>query len=62
MSEEKKEALRFKRRMRKKKKGKVLTYSGNSTLYTDMKKDNIANKKECVFDSQIHIETGLENK
>ena len=46
----------------KTKKGKVLTYSGNRTLYTDIKKDNIADKKECVFDSQTHIETGLENK
>lgn len=62
ISEEKRAALRFKRQIRKRKKRKALTYSGNITLYTDIKKDNIGNKKECVFDSQDHIETGSENK
>ncbi len=66
ITEEKKEILRYKRRMRKKefrrKNGKALAYSGNTTLYTDIKKDNIGDRKEGVFDSQNHTETGLENE
>ena len=50
ISEEKKKALRFKRLMRKRKKRKALTYRGDNTLYTDIKKDNIGDKKESVFD------------
>lgn len=65
MTEEEKARRRAERRMRKKayrrKKGKILTYSGNTTLYTDIKKDNIGNKKECVSDTQNKIDTDTEN-
>ena len=61
ISEEKKVALRFKRQIRKRKKRKALTYMGDTTLYTDIKKDNIGDKKECVSDSQYHGDSDFEN-
>lgn len=56
MTEEARVKYRTEKRMRKKeykrKVGKALTYNGDTTLYTDVKNDNIGTKKEYISDTQ----------